>query len=126
MLRTDSLLKPSLGELCDWAGQKLVTDEEIVAGAHKLLSQTGSKAVVVSLGRRGAIMVTATCHAALAAIQVQKRVPRPQAIAGSAASSPGCSGDVATRCARPRHDRGRRHRDACPGTEASRREDVEQ
>ena len=67
------LLKPSLRELCEWAGQNLVTDEEIIASARKLLSQTGSKAVVVSLGHRGALMVTATCHAALAAIQVPKR-----------------------------------------------------
>lgn len=51
------LIKPNLDELCDFFETPIETDEQIVSYAKKL-SKMGAKNVLVSLGEKGAILLT--------------------------------------------------------------------
>ena len=51
------LVKPNREELSEWYGQPLVTQEQLVIGAHALLAY-GVSYVVVSLGQEGVLGVT--------------------------------------------------------------------
>jgi 6-phosphofructokinase 2 len=53
------LLKPSLRELADLNGRQICSEHEEVAAARLLVEQGRSEIVVVSLGARGALLVTA-------------------------------------------------------------------
>lgn len=51
------MIKPNLRELCEYAGQELREETDILAVCRNILSQ-GVKAVLTSLGKGGAILVT--------------------------------------------------------------------
>lgn len=53
------LLKPSLRELREWVGQELATEAEQIAAARSLIAQGVGEIMVVSLGAKGALLVTA-------------------------------------------------------------------
>ncbi len=61
------LVKPNLRELSVWAGRELTADEDIVTAARDLQAR-GARNVLVSLGGRGAILLSEDggCHAAVA------------------------------------------------------------
>ncbi|UXA14711.1 1-phosphofructokinase family hexose kinase [Mycobacterium sp. SMC-8] len=54
------LLKPSVRELRECVGRALATEPEQVAAARELIDRGVTKAVVVSLGSQGALLVTST------------------------------------------------------------------
>lgn len=53
------LLKPSIRELRDHFGRKLVSEADQLAAAYELIDSGGSQTVVVSLGSKGALLATA-------------------------------------------------------------------
>jgi len=53
------LIKPNLRELSALAGKELSSEQEIIAAAETLVKSGNCQVVVVSLGARGAILVTA-------------------------------------------------------------------
>lgn len=54
------LIKPNLAELSDLVGTTLANDEACVKACRKLVADRGVKAVALTLGEQGAILVTAT------------------------------------------------------------------
>lgn len=52
------LLKPNLGELSSLVGQEQVTDETVVSVGRKIISRGQCEIIVVSMGGKGAIMIT--------------------------------------------------------------------
>jgi 6-phosphofructokinase 2 len=67
------VLKPSERELQDCVGRELRTMGEQVDAARELISNGISETVVVSLGARGALLVTAESHEAFPALDVPVR-----------------------------------------------------
>lgn len=67
------LVKPSLGELCEWVGRDLPTVEERVAASRELVERGVAEIVVVSLGAEGAVMVTAENEVEVPALDVEVR-----------------------------------------------------
>lgn len=65
------LLKPSVRELRECAGRELSTEAEQVAAAQELLQRGQAQVVVVSLGERGALLVTATEAQRVPAIEMR-------------------------------------------------------
>ncbi len=53
------LIKPNLGELGELVGGELDDDQDVVDAARELIERGGTEIVVVSLGRGGALLVTA-------------------------------------------------------------------
>lgn len=53
------LIKPNVRELEEVAGRELRGDDEIEAAAREIIGQGGAEVVLVSLGRGGALLVTA-------------------------------------------------------------------
>lgn len=53
------LIKPNVHELAQLAGRELAGDEDIARTARELIERGGAQVVVVSLGRGGAMLVTA-------------------------------------------------------------------
>jgi 6-phosphofructokinase 2 len=53
------LIKPNLRELEEIVGRQMSRDEEIQRAAREIIERRGAEAVLVSLGRGGAILVTA-------------------------------------------------------------------
>lgn len=53
------LIKPNLRELSALTGKELLSEEEIIAAAESLVKSGNCQVVVVSLGNKGAILVTA-------------------------------------------------------------------
>jgi 6-phosphofructokinase 2 len=53
------LIKPNLGELADFVGGTLPTDEERIAACRKLVEDKRVEAVALTLGEDGALLVTA-------------------------------------------------------------------
>lgn len=53
------LIKPNVRELEEVAGRELPDDERIQEAAHEIIGRGGAEAVLVSLGRGGAILATA-------------------------------------------------------------------
>lgn len=70
------LVKPSIGELCDWVGRDLASHAEIAAAAREIVDRGDSRTVVVSLGPDGAILVSAddAVHARSIDVPVQSAV----------------------------------------------------
>lgn len=64
------LVKPSLRELRELIGRELHDETEQVAAAQELIAEGRSEVVVVSLGAKGALLVTAEGHEKLAPIEV--------------------------------------------------------
>jgi 6-phosphofructokinase 2 len=56
------LLKPSVRELRECVGRELATEEDQIAAARELIQRGQAQVIVVSLGDRGALLVT--CNAA--------------------------------------------------------------
>lgn len=52
------LVKPNLGELSDMVGRRFERDSEAVDAASELITRGSAEAVVVSVGRGGALLVT--------------------------------------------------------------------
>lgn len=52
------LVKPNIGELADIVGRPLQGDAEVEAVARQFIDRGGSRAILVSLGQGGAILVT--------------------------------------------------------------------
>lgn len=67
------LVKPSLGELCEWVGHDLPTTDDRTAAARSLVDKGIAEVVVVSLGAEGAIMVTADDAVEVPALEVEVR-----------------------------------------------------
>ena len=57
LLQKPFLVKPNIDELCDFFGAEITTDEGIITYAKKL-NEMGAKNVLVSLGEKGAILLT--------------------------------------------------------------------
>ena len=64
------LLKPSIRELRDCVGRELLTEDDQLAAARELIGAGVSQVVVVSLGKQGALAVTARGHERLASVDV--------------------------------------------------------
>lgn len=64
------LLKPSLRELREYAGQDLKTEAAQIAAAEELIDRGVAQSVLVSLGADGALLVTPTCRRRFAALRV--------------------------------------------------------
>ncbi len=64
------LLKPSIRELRDCVGRELLTQDDQLAAARELIGAGVSQVVVVSLGKQGALAVTARGHERLASVDV--------------------------------------------------------
>lgn len=63
------LVKPNLRELAELAGGKLADEEEVKAAARSIIERGWSEVVVVSLGARGAFLLTAAgCEQIIAPI----------------------------------------------------------
>jgi 6-phosphofructokinase 2 len=54
-----TLIKPNQNELSEWAGARLDTDAACVAACRKLIISGRARIVAVTLGERGALLVTA-------------------------------------------------------------------
>ncbi|MGF7120601.1 1-phosphofructokinase family hexose kinase [Rhodococcus sp. BE178] len=67
------LLKPSIRELRELAGRDLVDEPDQVRAARELVTEGRCEAVVISLGARGAIAVTAESAERFAALPVRFR-----------------------------------------------------
>lgn len=67
------LVKPSLDELCEWAGKDLPTEADRIAAARVLVDSGVAEIVVVSLGPDGALMVTADESVSVPALEVDVR-----------------------------------------------------
>jgi 6-phosphofructokinase 2 len=67
------LLKPSLRELQDLAGCRIGTEDEQEQAARAVIAQGGSEIVVLSLGEKGALLVTEETRERFAAIPVEAR-----------------------------------------------------
>ena len=67
------LLKPSLRELREWVGRDLLDEAAQVAAARSLIAQGVGEVMVVSLGGKGALLVTAEEAERLAPINVPVR-----------------------------------------------------
>ena len=67
------LVKPSLAELETVIGRRLATEEDEVVAAHALVARGYAKAVLVSLGARGALLVSKTEECRYPAIPVTVR-----------------------------------------------------
>jgi 6-phosphofructokinase 2 len=64
------LVKPSLGELRSLTGEALSSDEEIAAAASAIVSRGAAEHVAVTMGHRGAMLVSAAGTLRLPAIPV--------------------------------------------------------
>jgi 6-phosphofructokinase 2 len=67
------LLKPSLRELQDLAGREIRAEDEQAQAAREVIAQDRSEIVVLSLGEKGALLVTAETCERFAAIPVRAR-----------------------------------------------------
>ena len=65
------LIKPSLRELRECVGRDLMTETDQVAAAQELIQRGQARVVVVSLGGRGALLVTAEGHQCFPAIKMR-------------------------------------------------------
>lgn len=65
------ILKPSLRELRECCGRELTTELDQIAAARELVDRAVAKAVVVSLGAAGALLVTARHSQRFSAVPVQ-------------------------------------------------------
>jgi 6-phosphofructokinase 2 len=65
------LLKPSVRELREYAGRELATEAEQVAAARGLVQRGQAQIVVVSLGHRGALLITAETAQRISAIKMR-------------------------------------------------------
>jgi 6-phosphofructokinase 2 len=65
------LLKPSVRELRECLGRELATEAEQVAAARELVQRGQAQIVVVSLGQRGALLVTADTAQRISAIKMR-------------------------------------------------------
>ena len=65
------LLKPSVRELREWFGRELAAEAEQLTAAHELIDSGISQAVVVSLGSKGALLVTPHASQRFSAVPVQ-------------------------------------------------------
>jgi 6-phosphofructokinase 2 len=65
------LLKPSVRELRECVGRELATEAEQVAAARELVQRGQAQVVVVSLGHRGALLVTARAAQRVPAIKMR-------------------------------------------------------
>ncbi len=66
------MIKPNLGELARLVGVDQLETEEINRAAHQLIDAGSCQVVVVSLGPRGAVLVTADGHELVQAPPVKK------------------------------------------------------
>ncbi len=64
------LLKPSIRELRDCVGRKLLSEHDQLVAARELIGAGVTEVVVLSLGEQGALMVTAQGHERVPAIEV--------------------------------------------------------
>lgn len=119
------LVKPSLRELEDLAGRKLATEADEAAAARALLARGFAEIVVLSLGERGALLVTADRELRLPAIMV------PVTSAVGAGDSMVAAITLALAHGRPLEDAlrygiaGGAAALIAPGAELARKEDVE-
>ncbi|MFD6881912.1 MULTISPECIES: 1-phosphofructokinase family hexose kinase [unclassified Rhodococcus (in: high G+C Gram-positive bacteria)] len=67
------LVKPSLGELCEWVGRDLPGTDDRIEASRELVERGVAEIVVVSLGPDGAIMVTADDAVEVPALEVEVR-----------------------------------------------------
>jgi 6-phosphofructokinase 2 len=65
------LLKPSVRELRECVGRELATETEETAAAQELVQRGQAQVVVVSLGERGALLVTADAAQRIPAIKMR-------------------------------------------------------
>jgi 6-phosphofructokinase 2 len=65
------LLKPSVRELRECVGRELATEAEQVAAAQELVQHGQAQVVVVSLGNRGALLITPSAAQRVPAIKVR-------------------------------------------------------
>jgi 6-phosphofructokinase 2 len=65
------LLKPSVRELCECFGRELTTEADQVAAAQDLVDHGQAQVVVVSLGGRGTLLVTAHASQCFPAIRMR-------------------------------------------------------
>lgn len=67
------LVKPSLGEMEQFAGHPLQDQDQIIAAAQAVVASGGAELVAVSMGHRGALLVEAGQVLVLPAIPVEAR-----------------------------------------------------
>lgn len=67
------LVKPSQGELEQFAGQPLRRRAELIDAAQKIIDQGLSRHVAVTMGHQGALLVSAAGHFHLPAVEVDVR-----------------------------------------------------
>lgn len=119
------LIKPSLRELQELVGRELPSEEAETAAARELLDRGFAEIVVLSLGERGALLVTRDQELRLAAIKV------PITSAVGAGDSMVAALTLALSHGRPLHDSlhyciaGGAAALIAPGTELARKEDVD-
>lgn len=65
------LVKPSLGELRQYAGREIETEAEIVEAAQALVREGRSELVTVTMGHRGAVLASAAGSLVLPAVPVE-------------------------------------------------------
>jgi 6-phosphofructokinase 2 len=119
------LVKPNLRELAELAGGKIADEEDVKAAARSIIERNWSEVVVVSLGARGALLLTAKhCEQIIAPIvRVQSRVGAGDSMVGGIvlALVRGCSLGDAVRFGAAAGAAAVMQ----PGTELCHREDVE-
>lgn len=67
------LVKPNLAELSQWVGKEELQLHEVEEAASKLIRESGTEAVVVSLGPAGALLVSKTITKRIMAPTVKKK-----------------------------------------------------
>jgi 6-phosphofructokinase 2 len=65
------LLKPSVRELCECVGRELATEADQTAAAQELIQRGQAQVIVVSLGDRGALLVTPSAAQRVSAIKMR-------------------------------------------------------
>lgn len=85
------LIKPNLGELEEVIGREMLHDEEIQRAAREIIERRGAEVVLVSLGRAGAILVTAqgADHFASPAVPVRSKVGAGDSMVGAVTAALG-------------------------------------
>lgn len=65
------LLKPNLSELCSLSGMEMLAEDEIAAAAQKVIAKGYCTVMVVSMGNKGALLVTPDANILIPAPEVK-------------------------------------------------------
>jgi 6-phosphofructokinase 2 len=67
------LIKPNIGELCSLTGKKWIAPEDVESTAREILKNSNCVAMAVSMGEKGALVVTATESVRVVPPQLEKK-----------------------------------------------------